>query len=242
MDSASELAHVNVLKKVKVSGKWMFCPAVLEANGRLKDRVRVHGRVEIHGEGVYYIDWREPGGRRRKAIRNRAEVLEQARLKTLELTARRSGASLAAVQSLAASGPRVAALPATLATPIVPSSGTSSPAVQLLLGGIEACLREMVEAAVRSRLASLGVNEDVGMLKPSSLPNLLTASASEEVLAQKGSAVVEGSITAPPASSEITIAAAIESYLKEVEPPRGSPRPTKNTAMCCIAFVTPAKR
>lgn len=224
MDSASELAHVNVLKKVKVSGTWILCPAVLEANGRLKDRVRVHGRVEVHGEGVYYIEWREAGRRRRKAIPNRAEVLERARLKTLELTARRSGATLDAVQSLAAPGSRVAVLPAGIGAATVPSSGKSSTAAQLLLKGIEAYLQEVVGAAVRSQLASLGMNPDEGTLESPSVQHRLTASSSEEVPAQEGPAVAEGSVTAPPASGEITIAAAIESYLKEVEPPQREPK------------------
>jgi len=30
---------------------WKLCPVVREANGRLRDRVRVDGRTEVHGEG-----------------------------------------------------------------------------------------------------------------------------------------------------------------------------------------------
>lgn len=47
---------VNVLKKVKVDGKWKLCPVVVEPNGKLKDRVQVNGRTEVHSEGVYYIE------------------------------------------------------------------------------------------------------------------------------------------------------------------------------------------
>ncbi len=67
---------VNVLKKVKVDGQWKFCPAVVETDGRLKERVRVNGRTEVHSEGVYYIEWREGGQRLRQSVPNRNHVLE----------------------------------------------------------------------------------------------------------------------------------------------------------------------
>jgi hypothetical protein len=93
VDNARPGACVNVLKKVRTNGGWKLCPVVREANGRLRDRVRVDGRTEVYGEGVYYLEWREDGRRRREAIPNPAEVLERARLKSLELEARRAGAA-----------------------------------------------------------------------------------------------------------------------------------------------------
>lgn len=89
--SARSRTRINVLKKVKVHGQWKLCPVVIETSGRLKDRVRVKGRTELHSEGVYYIEWRENNQRRRQAIPNRTEVLEYARLKGLELDARKAG-------------------------------------------------------------------------------------------------------------------------------------------------------
>src|SRR5262249_11506386 len=89
--SNASKTRVNVLKKVKVNGQWKLCPVVVEATGRLKDRVRTNGRTEVHPEGVYYIEWRNNGQRRRQAIPNRNEVLEQARLKALELEAAKAG-------------------------------------------------------------------------------------------------------------------------------------------------------
>lgn len=59
---------VNILKKVKVGGVWKLCPAILDASGKLKDKVRVGGSVEPHSEGTYYIEWRENGRRRREAV------------------------------------------------------------------------------------------------------------------------------------------------------------------------------
>ena len=40
--------RVNILKKINVNGAWKLLPAVLESNGKLKDRVRIGGHVEIH--------------------------------------------------------------------------------------------------------------------------------------------------------------------------------------------------
>jgi hypothetical protein len=46
-------AHrVNIVKKIKVDGAWNFYPAVVESNGKLKDKVRIKGIVEVHPEGV----------------------------------------------------------------------------------------------------------------------------------------------------------------------------------------------
>jgi hypothetical protein len=77
--------RVNVLKRIKVDGKWKLYPAVVEPSRKLKDRVRVHGRLETHLEGSYCIEWREDGKRRRLSIPQRHQVLERARLKSLEL-------------------------------------------------------------------------------------------------------------------------------------------------------------
>ena len=84
-------AHrVNILKKVKVGKIWNFYPAVVESNGKLRDKVLVHGKVEVHSEGCYYIEWRQ-NGRKREQIKDRAEVLDRARRKAIELAANRAG-------------------------------------------------------------------------------------------------------------------------------------------------------
>ena len=94
MPLARRGTQVNVLKKVRTSQGWRLCPTVREANGRLRDRVRVGGRIEVHTEGVYYLEWCEDGRRLRTAIPNAAQVLERARLKSLELEARQAGLPL----------------------------------------------------------------------------------------------------------------------------------------------------
>jgi len=65
--------------------------AIVERGGKLKDRVQINGRSEVHNEGVYYIEWPEDGQRRRQSVANRHHVLERARLKSLELDSRKAG-------------------------------------------------------------------------------------------------------------------------------------------------------
>jgi integrase/recombinase XerD len=81
---------LNILKKVKVGRAWNLYPAVVEPNGKLRDKVRVHGQVEVHSEGYYYIEWWQDG-RKREQIKDRVEVLDRARRKALELQANRAG-------------------------------------------------------------------------------------------------------------------------------------------------------
>jgi hypothetical protein len=82
--------RVNILKKVKVGKNWNLYPAVVEPNGKLRDKVRVRGKVELHPEGYYYIEsWQD--GRKREQIRDRAEVLDLARRKAIQLKANRAG-------------------------------------------------------------------------------------------------------------------------------------------------------
>jgi len=92
--TSSQSRHVNILKKVIVHGKWGLYPAVVEPNDKLKDKVRIKGEVELHPEGTYYIEWREGGQRRRKAIPDRAIVPDLAYRKALELEAVKAGLEL----------------------------------------------------------------------------------------------------------------------------------------------------
>jgi integrase/recombinase XerD len=50
----------------------------------------VRGKVEVHPEGYYYIEWWQDG-RKREQIKDRAEVTDRARRKALELEANRAG-------------------------------------------------------------------------------------------------------------------------------------------------------
>jgi integrase/recombinase XerD len=82
--------RVNLLKKIKIGKEWRFAPVIAESNGRLKDKVRVNGRVEVHTEGSYYIEWWVSGRRFREAT-TREDAIECARLKSVERRAIRAG-------------------------------------------------------------------------------------------------------------------------------------------------------
>jgi integrase/recombinase XerD len=82
--------RVNILKKVKINNIWNLFPAVVEPNGKLRDKVKVRGKVEIHPEGHYYIEWWQ-NGRKREQVKERTEVLDRARRKAIELDANRAG-------------------------------------------------------------------------------------------------------------------------------------------------------
>ncbi len=82
--------RVNLIKKIKIGKDWRFAPVVPEANGRLKDKVRVNGQVEVHIEGSYFIEW-WVSGRRFRETTTREDAIECARHKTVELRAIRAG-------------------------------------------------------------------------------------------------------------------------------------------------------
>jgi integrase/recombinase XerD len=83
--------RVNVIKRIKVNGKWPFAP-VVERNGRIvRDHVWISGREERHPEGRYYLEWYQGGKRRRQAIASFDQVAEAARKKSIELDALRAG-------------------------------------------------------------------------------------------------------------------------------------------------------
>lgn len=147
----SAKARVNVVKKVKVKDQWKFCPVVLEANGRLKNKVRIGGRIETHVEGVYYIEWREAGQRRREAVTHPSQVLERARLKALEIDARKAGLKVDLPRLQAANSIRPL-LPDEILQP--PDNGGGQRAPELMKTR-EAHLREVISSAIRSELESL---------------------------------------------------------------------------------------
>jgi hypothetical protein len=96
--------RVNILKKVKVDGAWNFYPAVVESNGKLKDKVRIKGAIEVHPEGTYYLEWREEKSRFREPVPDKADVLDWARRKFLELQAAKAGVLIAESQEQASPG------------------------------------------------------------------------------------------------------------------------------------------
>jgi integrase len=101
-------AHrVNIVNKVKVESGWNFFPAVVEPNGKLKDKVRIRGKIEVHPEGSYYLQWREGKSRFRLPVSEKGDVLELALRKRLELDALKAGVPLAEKAEETPAGPTV---------------------------------------------------------------------------------------------------------------------------------------
>ena len=83
--------RVNVIKMIKIDGKWPFAP-VIERNGKIvRDHVLVNGKDEHHPEGRYYLEWYEDGKKRRQPIERFEEAVPAARAKFIELQARKAG-------------------------------------------------------------------------------------------------------------------------------------------------------
>ncbi len=93
--------RVNVIKSVKVSGKWRFA-TVVERDGEIVvDHVWIAGKDEYHPEGRYFFEWHEHGKRRRETISTPGRLTESARRKHTELNGSRlPAASLRAPATL----------------------------------------------------------------------------------------------------------------------------------------------
>lgn len=209
--------RVNVLKKVKVNGIWKFCPAVLETNGKLKDKVRVNGRVEVHPEGVYYLEWRHNGQRLREAIRDRAEVLERAYSRALKVDPADRDATRMAIPA-----PNGSIVPLPAAKPVMIEQMPVHPApraagVQSICQAIESYVQQTVVAALASQLhAAAGIvleqhEQSQRQLDGHSRQNLQLAAAPR------------GSESAGPQEADtgkVLLTEAVESYLRDLEPPQ----------------------
>jgi integrase/recombinase XerD len=83
--------RVNILKYVKVGDSWRFTKVVEKKGKLVRDHVLISGIDEHHPEGTY-IEWYEIGNRRRrKAVQSFAVVLDEARLKAIQIDAMRAG-------------------------------------------------------------------------------------------------------------------------------------------------------
>jgi hypothetical protein len=50
--------RANIIKMMKLDGKWRFAP-VVERNTKItRDHILVNGKDEHHPEGCYYLEWR----------------------------------------------------------------------------------------------------------------------------------------------------------------------------------------
>ena len=139
--------RVNVLKKVKVNGAWKLCPAVVEANGKLRDRVKVNGHVEVHPEGVYFLEWRD-GKRVRESVRDKAEVLRRARARALNADPDGENETTAMLPLHPETHPLTNSTAPSVPRGPFPHPARAAGAAQLFLQAIESYIQAAVERAV----------------------------------------------------------------------------------------------
>ncbi|HEY6305606.1 MAG TPA: site-specific integrase [Candidatus Angelobacter sp.] len=210
--------RVNILKKVKVNGIWKLCPAVMEPNGKLKDRVKVNGHIEVHTEGVYYLEWRDQGQRVRESVRDRADVLRRARLKALQLDTGEAGTVIAATAS--GEGRILSIPPARLSTagefsanPAQATSGT-----HFILQAIETYIQRVVRSAVASQLSAPAL--DPPPTDEPFAPELQAVNGHTSQPIGIRSGVPDSDVTRSLESKKTPIVQAVESYLRDIEPPQ----------------------
>lgn len=208
-------SRVNVLKKVKVDGQWKLCAVVVEPGGKLRDRVHVNGHIEVHSEGVYYIEWRENRQRHRQSVSSRYQALERARLKSLELDARKAGIQLEPKLSPQISPPPVARSNADI--PAVQSNQVSQTA-EVILKGLGCYLQEIISASVHAHLTALGLAPNKpGAESLRSLGSEIEPSAERN---QPGNPSLASGASQPSSEGRTLIDSAIKTYLKDIEPPQ----------------------
>lgn len=91
---ATRGSSVNLVKRVKIEGKWLFAPVAHDKrSNRIRwDWVEVQGQPEYHPEGVYYLDFRESGKRKREAVGAiPSDAFDKLRRKELALKSRAAG-------------------------------------------------------------------------------------------------------------------------------------------------------
>jgi hypothetical protein len=222
-DNFDSRKRVNVLKKVKVDGDWKLYPAIIEPNGKLKDRVRVQGKIEIHQEGTYFIEWREGGRRRRRAIAERAQVIERARLKSLELEGVVLSPPTAPVQV-------ASSFSASLIMP--PLHGTNlSVAANTILAGLHAYLQEistMLQTAGPQPPALPTPMQLIHAPFPEQAARSAGSQPTLELLDSPATANEQDATDIPPKTQtpnkKILLAEAIEAFLKNIKPPQREPK------------------
>jgi hypothetical protein len=70
---------------------WNLCPAAVEPNGRLRDKIRAHGKIELHPGGCYYFEWWQDGKNVSKSkIAPKSQTARVAKRPSCKRTARES--------------------------------------------------------------------------------------------------------------------------------------------------------
>lgn len=245
VDANFPSVRVNLLKKVKCSGRWQFFPAVSEPNGRLKDKVRIGDRVEVHPEGVYFIEWREAGRRFRKAIPNRANVVVAARLKSLELELRRSGTALEVPSRPDRLRGPVPAFQPPLGQTIGSVQEQANPALPIahaIYAAFGAFLQEALRTTMRMQAPP---SEENGRMMPFAfLPDTQALCAPGAMPVQIDEQKPDENKDAPESTTEAqpTIAESIDAFLKNIEPPQREPKTYKKYRFTLYSFRDTCKK
>src|SRR5262249_11162840 len=152
---------------------------------------------------------------RREAIPNRSQALERARLKALELDARRCGLTVHRDQF---SEPVKSAVPFLVSGLDPPAIAPRSPGIAAasIMQGIDSYLRAIINTEVGSQLANLGFGSEGGSIPRSMAAELVMRPAPERDKRQEPTPNQETHTS----TGKTLLSAAIESYLKDVEPPQ----------------------
>jgi hypothetical protein len=214
--------RVNVLKKVKVQGTWKLCPAVVEANGKLRDRVKVNGHIESHPEGVYYLEWRENGKGVRESVRDKADVLSRARLKALDARVgchERPRLRLGSFIRLLHRGPY---------RENFVESDTSRPCSPGHFQAFQSYIQQAVHRALASQTPGLALqaSADPELHRSQPGPEQSNCDPAEIPRHQAGD---RNHVAGQPESKKTPITQAVESYLRDLEPPQRATGRTMTT-------------
>jgi hypothetical protein len=76
--------EVNLTKRIDTPEGRRYCPAIIAANGRVKPNwVLVNGKPEKHEYGIYYLEWRENGKRKRLSVGRDSDAAHQRQIRKL---------------------------------------------------------------------------------------------------------------------------------------------------------------
>lgn len=217
-DLLASKKRVNVLKKVKVEGTWRLCPAVVEANGKLRDRIKVNGRVESHPEGVYYLEWRDNGKRVRESVRNKADVLRLARLKAFESDPRDTNDESTILRGTELAISSVSSAGSAITEALSMNRVTTVPVAHVIFQAIESYIEQTVHRVLASQNhapASQGSDGE----KPQPLPELNPRNGDRTEFSQHQRGHTNN-VDGHSEGKKTLVTQAIESYLRDLEPPQ----------------------
>src|SRR5258708_31627661 len=76
--------EVNLTKRIDTPEGRRYCPAILAGKGRVKPKwVLVDGKPEKHESGIYYLEWREDGKRKRLSVGIDSDVAHPRQIRKL---------------------------------------------------------------------------------------------------------------------------------------------------------------